>query len=368
MEGRDLADAIGDRSNSRLSRNGIGWAHLLQGDLVAALAQFTEVRIECEQDHDEVHRPMALMGLGIALGYHGDVDAALATAREALDGAAALGEYFVGLAYAQLSQASLAAGDLETAAEASEAAWLGLRVAQPEMADAQRVFNSVEIALARGDLGKAREWANRAVEVAVHWHRVSALAVRAKVAIADGAPDDGERDAHDALACALTSGAHLNVPDIIEVLAGLATREGTNHAEAARLFGAAHGLRQHTGLARFKIHEAAYQESVQMLREAMGEKAFDAAWAEGAALSVEEVIAYAQRGRGHRKRPSSGWQSLTPAERDVARLVCEGLANKDIATRLFVSPRTVQAHLTHIYTKLGIASRVQLVQEAARQS
>ncbi|MBX9641340.1 MAG: hypothetical protein K2X97_16885 [Mycobacteriaceae bacterium] len=61
VEGRDLADAIGDRGNSRLSRNGIGWAHLLQGDLVAALAQFNEVRIECEQAHDEVHKPMALL-------------------------------------------------------------------------------------------------------------------------------------------------------------------------------------------------------------------------------------------------------------------------------------------------------------------
>jgi DNA-binding CsgD family transcriptional regulator len=119
---------------------------------------------------------------------------------------------------------------------------------------------------------------------------------------------------------------------------------------------------------RFRIHEAAYQDSVRLLRDAMEDNAFDAAWAEGAALTVDEVIAYAQRGRGQRKRPSSGWQSLTPAERDVARLVCEGLANKDIATRLFVSPRTVQAHLTHVYTKLGIASRVQLVQEAARHT
>jgi DNA-binding CsgD family transcriptional regulator len=367
VEGRELADAIGDRGNSRLSRNGMGWAHLLKGDLVAALAQFNEVRIECEQAHDEVHRPMALMSLGIALGYHGEVDAALGTAREALDGAAALGEFFVGLASAQLAQASLAAGDVEAAAQASESAWLGLRVAQPEMADAQRVFNSVEIALARGDLAKAREWADRAIEVAAHWHRVAALLVRARIAIADGAPDDAERLAHDALICATSSGARLNIPDVIEVLAGLATRDG-NHSEAARLFGAAQGLRQRTGLVRFKIHEAAYQESVQLLRDAMEVNEFEAAWAAGAALTADEVIAYAQRGRGQRKRPASGWQSLTPAERDVARSVCEGLANKDIATRLFVSPRTVQAHLTHIYTKLGIASRVQLVQEAARHS
>jgi DNA-binding CsgD family transcriptional regulator len=52
----------------------------------------------------------------------------------------------------------------------------------------------------------------------------------------------------------------------------------------------------------------------------------------------------------------------------VVRLVSEGLGNKDIATRPFVSPRTVQTHLTHAYTKLGLSSRVQLVQEAARHA
>jgi len=95
---------------------------------------------------------------------------------------------------------------------------------------------------------------------------------------------------------------------------------------------------------------------------------FQEAWSEGNGLSAEEAIAYAQRGRGERKRPSSGWESLTPAERDVVRLVSDGLANKDVATRLFISPRTVQTHLTHVYTKLGLASRVQLVQEAARHT
>jgi DNA-binding CsgD family transcriptional regulator len=98
----------------------------------------------------------------------------------------------------------------------------------------------------------------------------------------------------------------------------------------------------------------------------MGQDDFDSAWAEGAELATEEAIAYAQRGRGERKRPSSGWASLTPTELDVVRLVKEGLGNKEIAVRLFISHRTVQTHLTHVYTKLGLTSRVQLAQEAAR--
>src|SRR5262249_23079164 len=122
------------------------------------------------------------------------------------------------------------------------------------------------------------------------------------------------------------------------------------------------------GAVRFKIYDASYEASVAGLRDAMGEKDFESAWAKGAALSTEEAIAYAQRGRGERKRPASGWASLTPTERDVVRLVSEGLAINDIATRLFVSPRTVQSNLTHVYTKLGLTSRVQLVQEAARHA
>jgi DNA-binding CsgD family transcriptional regulator len=73
-------------------------------------------------------------------------------------------------------------------------------------------------------------------------------------------------------------------------------------------------------------------------------------------------------GRGERKRPTSGWRSLTPIEHDVVRLVREGLGNKDIGARLFISPRTVQTHLTHVDAKLGLTSRVQLVQEAGRQA
>jgi DNA-binding CsgD family transcriptional regulator len=133
-------------------------------------------------------------------------------------------------------------------------------------------------------------------------------------------------------------------------------RSGTRHAPAHRLCSVQ------------GFYDADYDVSLATVRAALGDSEFQSAWAEGSALSAEEAIAYAQRGRGERKRASSGWAALTPAESDVVRLVSEGLGNKDIGTRLFISPRTVQTHLTHVYTKLGLTSRVQLVQQAARHA
>ncbi|MFD7984329.1 response regulator transcription factor [Kitasatospora indigofera] len=55
-----------------------------------------------------------------------------------------------------------------------------------------------------------------------------------------------------------------------------------------------------------------------------------------------------------------GVGALTPQEREIAELAATGLTNKQIAERLFISHRTVGAHLYQIYPKLGIASRVAL--------
>jgi DNA-binding CsgD family transcriptional regulator len=66
------------------------------------------------------------------------------------------------------------------------------------------------------------------------------------------------------------------------------------------------------------------------------------------------------------RRAQSGWPSLTPSERAVVDLVAEGLSNPQIGQRLYVSRRTVQTHLAHVFAKLHIASRAQLAAEAAR--
>lgn len=63
---------------------------------------------------------------------------------------------------------------------------------------------------------------------------------------------------------------------------------------------------------------------------------------------------------GSRKRPSTGWAALTPTELRVAEQVASGLTSPQIATQLFLSPRTVQTHITNILRKLGLRSRVEL--------
>ena len=63
---------------------------------------------------------------------------------------------------------------------------------------------------------------------------------------------------------------------------------------------------------------------------------------------------------GYRARPDRGWESLTPTEAKVARLVAGGWSNPEIAAELLLSRNTVQAHVARIMTKLGARSRKQI--------
>ncbi|HYX62159.1 MAG TPA: helix-turn-helix transcriptional regulator, partial [Streptosporangiaceae bacterium] len=71
--------------------------------------------------------------------------------------------------------------------------------------------------------------------------------------------------------------------------------------------------------------------------------------------------------RGRRGRPRSGWDSITPIEHSVADLVAEGLSNPQIGRRLYISSRTVQTHLAHVFAKLDISARAQLAVEVTRR-
>ena len=299
-EGRDLADAIGDRFDARRCRWYLGAAQLYQGDLAGAIAQFTAVADEAEAAHDEIWRVDSLMCRGVALAHQGETAAARADADAAVEATVEFGGLKAGFAYHALATAALAAGDATTAQDATEAARPRVS-ALPEATAAQRAL-SAEAALAGGDLAAARRWADDAVSTTTGWYLSDPLTARARVAIAQGEPDQAERDAHDALARAAEVEAYLFIPDILECLATLAGQAGS-HREAARLFGAATASASAWARSASRSRTPATKHRWRRCVDAMGENDFDAAWAEGAALSTEEAIAYAQRGRGQRKRP-----------------------------------------------------------------
>ncbi|MEO8967316.1 MAG: AAA family ATPase [Solirubrobacteraceae bacterium] len=70
--------------------------------------------------------------------------------------------------------------------------------------------------------------------------------------------------------------------------------------------------------------------------------------------------------RGRRSRPASGWESLTTSERATAELVAEGLTNREIGARLFISPHTVNSHLRRAFQKLDVSTRAGLAAKTPR--
>lgn len=172
--------------------------------------------------------------------------------------------------------------------------------------------------------------------------------------------------AHQALADQVERGDHLDIPDSLDALAEVALGLGSC-PEAARLLSAAGAARAQLGIARWKPEDEHAAELAQRLRAALGDAAHTAACAEGEALSLDDAIAYVRRARGSRKRPSSGWESLTPTELEIVHHATVGLTNPEIAKRMFISRGTVKVHLSHIYAKLGVRNRSEVAAEATRR-
>ncbi len=224
--------------------------------------------------------------------------------------------------------------------------------------------------LARGEMAPAAAAVEEAVLVARESENPlaigPALEAQAQLARETGEVSRAEELLHEALRAFYDAGDPGGVADVLESLAAV-VRELQSDEQAVRLLGAADAARSALGCVRFPVRQPDYEAQLSALRDALGQEAFAAAWSAGAALAVDDAVAYAERGRGERRRPSRGWDSLSPAEVRVVQLVAEGLTNPQIGERLFISRRTVQAHLSHVFAKLGVASRAELAAQAARR-
>jgi len=108
-------------------------------------------------------------------------------------------------------------------------------------------------------------------------------------------------------------------------------------------------------------------------RRDLGDRRFEAAFRRGMDLSVDDAVAFALGEDGAAGSAALGEPEaarttpLTPREQEVAELVGAGLSNREIATRLVISPRTVESHVQHVLQKFGFTSRAQVATWAAQQ-
>jgi DNA-binding CsgD family transcriptional regulator len=154
----------------------------------------------------------------------------------------------------------------------------------------------------------------------------------------------------------------------LEGLACVAGAKG-EAIRSARLFGAAESLQEAVDYRLVPQERAVLEPYRASVRSRLGAATWEEAFAEGGAMGLDRAIAYALSGEKPSKhlspvssRPSASSTpeypaGLSPREVEVLRLVVEGLTNAQAAKELYLSPRTIETHLTSVYHKLGVSSR-----------
>ena len=133
---------------------------------------------------------------------------------------------------------------------------------------------------------------------------------------------------------------------------------------AVQLWGAAAALREAISAPIPPIERIPYEHAIALAHTHLAEEAFTSAWQRGYASTPEQVLTWQENEQPgekehlqHDPSPSGVLNGLTSREIEVLRLVALGFTNAQIAGQLVISPRTVQAHLSTIYGKIGVTSR-----------
>jgi ATP/maltotriose-dependent transcriptional regulator MalT len=268
-----------------------------------------------------------------------------------------------------LGVAALAAGDLDRAAHwatslydhESEVCYLAWH--------AQEIL--VAVALARDDSATAKIHVDRLLAAAGPLRNRRAQASGhlglARALLLEGDDERAESLTHDALKVLMDNGWRPGVIGALDVVAEIAVFTG-RYERAVRLMAATRKERATLGLVPFPMLRERTERNLASAGAALDAESLERALQDGARLSLQEAVAYAQRGRGERADATHGWASLSPVERQVVELASQGLSNPGIARELFMSRNTVKTYLSRAYAKLGVANRTELALLATRHS
>jgi ATP/maltotriose-dependent transcriptional regulator MalT len=366
-----MAEAHADRHNRLFTNSFAGFEALVHGRLPDA-GRIHATVVEIGRPTNDSNFIGSLLGLAWVALFKGDFETARKYIAEAVPIAKQRGTDSVSITSVDpLSRfirgwMELADGDAATASETLSAVVSGARSSMIARFASLPIVVLAEAQVALGENEEAGAFLDEAEALAkagdMTWVLGRVARVRAEIRERQGDLEKAESLAHEALGSAREAGDRMGVVDALELLARLASDHDSD-GEAVRLWAATDSIRNAMGY-HLVVGRERREAALARARAKLGN--FTSVWSEGAKLSSEEAIAYATRGRGERKRPSTGWASLTPSEREVARLVGQHLSNPEIAARLFVSRATVKTHLVHIFAKLGVDSRSALAAEALK--
>jgi predicted ATPase/DNA-binding CsgD family transcriptional regulator len=339
----------------------VTWAELIVGSAHKALAH-ADLAISLEGDWPSMTHFIARSHRVHALARLGRSDEAIAEGTQALQrahesGAAmAVPSLEMALAIAELASGELAAAHVRARRMLTVPQLHTLALMHETLA---------RIALARGDADEANQQARQLAAVAAQTGSMRQRSIADYLAGCSaglaGSPDRARELLQRALAEQTAPTLERAATDTLEELA-LLSAPGADRARKPRLAAAAAVARTRIGYVPLSRNTDRLQAARERFVARLGSVAWEAAWAEGEALSLAEAVAYARRAHGPRDRPTAGWASLTPTELEVAKLAATGISNPQIASRLFMSRSTVKSHLSSVYLKLGVANRTELAQ------
>ena len=340
---------------------GRGRVVTMGGELAAGERAFGAALEVAELSRDDDGRSTALAWLGEVSRIRGDLERARDLLTEAMELAARAG---LPLSQAKCQQfrarVEAADGDLTTARALYVASLAPTAAASLPYHRVRCLQGLAEVARTVGDADEARRLAGEALALGdAHGDpvaRASSLTTLARLAQADGDAVRALALAHEAFDLRVSAGDAIGTWDSLEALAELAAWNG-RATVAARLVGSAHQARQCAGCRPPLVSDAVRLRDLPLVAEVLRRGTLATAVNAGMSLSPAEAVALARRGRATRVRPPVGWPSLTAVERRVAELAADDRTNPEIGRHLLISQRTVQAHLTHIYRKLGVANR-----------